>query len=743
MRAAALLVLAIVTAAPAATLFRDTFTGADGTYMASHTPDVDLSGTGWQNVSGTAIIQGNHWATTGTVPGGIGVLWTTQSAANASVEMTLGAGWTGTSGASIVFRYAVSGGSHLLAEIKPSGQVRLYHYTGTWATLGSATVTYAGGAVLKVRGEGPNVKVYYNGVEIISVTSSVNQTSNLHGLQGGVNRTVNEFKITDLTPDVVPGPLAYTNSNGVKFEVAGVGTPPAGWPANASHTGDNDTLTTPYEVRDIYSTEQAVTYLGGDAQKTVNVQGGTAGVTFLRRDLVGTPYYFHVFQYATTNQTFRVPLGSAGSYWAPFQAAIDNWHSVNPFPATSGTDVTPDDPTGLRVQYLGKSNSLNWSRGRSEHEFTEFPRVFVREDYNADEWTVTGAGVLEWRGDSIGDFVTVAIEPAEGMPALCYMVTKTGAGGVARIYSDAKLFPASTPFREVRLAPAYSTFGITVDDDGVLDDPEGAGYVMLPGASRLMLRSWDGFLDKAEGDRWLWHNNLGEFTEEVQLAIKDRWDNWRAISFTPSGVAWAHIYDRPRMPEVIATLHPFNAILDVDPNEEECGPGTDDVNCDGFDDTEVDSDGDGIPDHLDPDDDNDGKHDCGDSDRDGLPNSHDLDDDNDGIDDWEDTDPDGDGLNSARDLDDDGDCIPDSADYDQDGDQVPDYRDGDLDGDGIPNDWDLDMDGDGIKNVDDNDNDADGKPDTYFPEGLRRVRGSITSQAVLHKNILGTSAGQY
>ena len=77
----------------------------------------------------------------------------------------------------------------------------------------------------------------------------------------------------------------------------------------------------------------------------------------------------------------------------------------------------------------------------------------------------------------------------------------------------------------------------------------------------------------------------------------------------------------------------------------------------------VDSDGDGIPDHLDDDDDNDG-----------IPDSQDNDDDGDGIPDHlEAVDSDGDGIPDHLDDDDDNDGIPDSQDNDDDGDGIPDH----------------------------------------------------------------------
>ncbi|VDP47056.1 unnamed protein product [Schistosoma curassoni] len=91
-----------------------------------------------------------------------------------------------------------------------------------------------------------------------------------------------------------------------------------------------------------------------------------------------------------------------------------------------------------------------------------------------------------------------------------------------------------------------------------------------------------------------------------------------------------------------------------------------------------DHDCDGIPDNLDPDDDNDGYFDSKqDSDRDGILNEFDDDDDNDGIPDSEDPDANGDGIPDCIVKDSDGDHIPDHIDTDDDNDGIPDLQDPD------------------------------------------------------------------
>jgi len=107
-----------------------------------------------------------------------------------------------------------------------------------------------------------------------------------------------------------------------------------------------------------------------------------------------------------------------------------------------------------------------------------------------------------------------------------------------------------------------------------------------------------------------------------------------------------------------------------------------------------------------------------DTDGDGISNSVDLDDDADGIPDTEDAfplDTDNDGVPNADEPDDDGDGIDDSVETfdDADGDGVPNSLDSDSDGDGLSDilEGTLDIDGDSISNFLDLDSDGDGVSD--------------------------------
>ena len=142
-----------------------------------------------------------------------------------------------------------------------------------------------------------------------------------------------------------------------------------------------------------------------------------------------------------------------------------------------------------------------------------------------------------------------------------------------------------------------------------------------------------------------------------------------------------------------------------------------------------------------------------DTDGDGIPNEEDLDDDNDGVNDEDDRfpknpaeyrDTDGDGVGDQLDQDDDNDGVVDQRDVfplnpdeyvDSDGDGVGDHADTDDDNDGIPDTEDdsprdtyveQDFDRDGLPDSTDDDDDNDGVPDAEdaFPYNPREYQDS-------------------
>lgn len=181
------------------------------------------------------------------------------------------------------------------------------------------------------------------------------------------------------------------------------------------------------------------------------------------------------------------------------------------------------------------------------------------------------------------------------------------------------------------------------------------------------------------------------------------------------------------------------------PEIETGSPNSTDTDADGLTDTSEnkllgqDTDGDGIPDYLDDDDDNDGiltvdenpdpngnhsPEDAWDLDGDGIPNYRDRDDDGDGIFTIDEgplslQDSDGDEILDYLDADDDNDTVPTLDEngamaQNSDNDGIPDYLDDDDDNDGVLTMYEgyadeLDTDDDGILNYLDPDDDGDGK----------------------------------
>ncbi len=134
----------------------------------------------------------------------------------------------------------------------------------------------------------------------------------------------------------------------------------------------------------------------------------------------------------------------------------------------------------------------------------------------------------------------------------------------------------------------------------------------------------------------------------------------------------------------------------------------DHLDSDGINTNDTDSDGDGIPDIVEG---------TADTDGDGTPDNLDTDSDGDGIDDSVEgpVDSDEDGIGNFRDTDSDGDGIPDADEgiIDSDSDNVPNYIDTDSDNDTIldADEGQIDTDADGLPNYIDTDSDDDSIPD--------------------------------
>jgi len=217
-------------------------------------------------------------------------------------------------------------------------------------------------------------------------------------------------------------------------------------------------------------------------------------------------------------------------------------------------------------------------------------------------------------------------------------------------------------------------------------------------------------------DTLTWNSNDASFSFDATDNSED------GFSFTLTGDACLGVYTPDGVQILVGPNYKRIGLSGINPNTlQACS---------------LDSDGDGIPNNIDPDDDNDGVLDVNDdlpndpnesvdTDGDGIGNNADTDDDGDGVadtfDDFpldgsETVDTDGDGIGNNADPDDDGDGSNDNVDAfpldasetaDSDSDGVGDNADAfpgdpdetsDLDGDGTGDNGDIDSDNDGMAN---------------------------------------------
>jgi large repetitive protein len=329
--------------------------------------------------------------------------------------------------------------------------------------------------------------------------------------------------------------------------------------------------------------------------------------------------------------------------------------------------------------------------------------------------------------------------------------------------ADSDGFGAGSPFQVVELDCPGPGFSLTDDD---CDDT-------TPAVSPGMAEACNGYDDDCDaavdegfdvdGDGW---TSCGGDCDDADSAIfplaldlpddgvdqdcngidpswcydDDDGDGWG-----DPGQVWVSLSGLCDAPGVVAQA---GDCLDQDPTANPAAPEV----CDGVDNDcnsyiddgpFLDTDGDGLCDGIDPDDDGDNISDLDetttdidgdgipdlDPDGDGVPNDLDLDSDGDGFDDAVegDGDFDGDGVPDYLDPDADGDGIPDEVECcvqtDTDGDGAPDAYDLDSDGDGIPDsvEGQVDTDGDGLSDYVDGDSDGDGASD--LDEGTGDVDG--------------------
>ena len=162
-------------------LFLDTFTDADGTALAAHTPDVDASGNGWADLDGTAQITGGK-AIMKDPPeiGAAALVAADVGLADGVVRVTLH------TGSSTVFRCSDPGNhweayyldGYVVAAKRTSEEgweeVDSTAYTPADPNSVTLTVTLAGSSITVVADNDP--------ASTIQVTDAAHQTATKHGL---------------------------------------------------------------------------------------------------------------------------------------------------------------------------------------------------------------------------------------------------------------------------------------------------------------------------------------------------------------------------------------------------------------------------------------------------------------------------------------------------------------------------------------------------------------------------------
>ena len=156
---------------------RDTFTGADGTGLDLHTPDIDVVGTGWVEFSGTWEISGNRLRET---VGDFKICGI--NAGQLDVDQETVAAQVGNSDPGLTARL-VDSNNYIMANWgRAANQIILYSaVAGVLTNFASVAGVLVAGEVLRLRSQGNVYTVFVNDVQKLQGTSPVAHVGTRYG----------------------------------------------------------------------------------------------------------------------------------------------------------------------------------------------------------------------------------------------------------------------------------------------------------------------------------------------------------------------------------------------------------------------------------------------------------------------------------------------------------------------------------------------------------------------------------
>jgi hypothetical protein len=283
---------------------------------------------------------------------------------------------TGNSG----HRIRATDGSNYIDTVILNGYQDFSKYeAGSRTILDDSASALSNGDVMRVRANGTSLKLYRNDVEIISVTSSFNQTATKHGLSAfnSTGPRFDTFSITSLAEFTIDKTNVLTGSGTVVLTLTGVGT---------SWTGTPFSLTgTPPSGWSIASQNVAS---GTSATVTLNRGSGTGTITVSDGTLTDTVTATVTATSAATGNW------SAGATWdggsAPTsgnRAIVSSGHTVT----VTASDEIGDSPADTTTWVLDGAGTLTVNAGVT---LTVNGNARLRTFNGGD--STTGGGALEF-----------------------------------------------------------------------------------------------------------------------------------------------------------------------------------------------------------------------------------------------------------------------------------------------------------------------------------------------------------